>query len=70
MEHHQIYAVLGFLFLLWCSNLIAFLQEAAQYEQWGRQRAIQHVVLYMRRMQQYQKLPLFGGLDSPFACAL
>ena len=44
MEQHQIYAVLGFLFLLWCSNLVAFSQEAAKYEQQARQQAIQHVI--------------------------
>jgi len=35
MEQHQIYVI--FLFLLWCSNLIAFSQEAAQCEQQARQ---------------------------------
>lgn len=55
MEQHQMYAVLGFLFLCGCSNLIVFSQEAAQYEQQARQRAIQNVALHMRRMQQYQK---------------
>jgi len=60
MEQHQIYAVFGFLFLLWCSNLIAFSQEAAQYNQQGRQRAIQLVASYM-------SLPFFGSLDNLFA---
>jgi len=44
----------GFLLSLCCANLIAFSQEAAQYEQQARQRAVQHVAVYMSRMQQYR----------------
>ncbi len=38
MEQHQIYAVLGFLVLLWCFHQSNALQEGEQYEQLTRGR--------------------------------
>ncbi len=42
MEQHQIYAVLGFLVLLWCFHQSNALQEGEQYEQLTRQGVVEH----------------------------
>ncbi len=55
MEKHQIYAVLGFLVLLWRFHQSNALQEGEHYQQPTRQRVDEHFILQMRRARQHRK---------------